>query len=97
MNPFQAIMGRSMQMPMPGGQTVPPMMGGPFGALQGVMQRAKQLAGMFQNPQQMVQQYFPDAPSEVSGNPEQLIGWLEQTGRATPEMIQMARQMCGGR
>lgn len=61
----------------------------------GLMQRAQQLAGMFGNPQQMVRQYFPDAPAEISGDPEQLIGWLQQTGRVNPQMVQMARRMLG--
>ena len=73
------------------------MTGGPFGAMQGIMQRAQQLASSFQNPQQLVQRYFPDAPAEVSGNPEQLIGWLQQTGRVNPQMVQMARSIMGGR
>ena len=70
-------------------------MNGPFGALNSVFQRANQLASSFQNPQQMVQQYFPDAPAEVAGDPDQLIGWLQQTGRVSPQMVQMARQMMG--
>ena len=74
-----------------------PAMGGPIGMLQGAMQRAQQLAQQFQNPQQMVQQYFPDAPAEVQGDPNQLLGWMQQTGKVNPQMVQMARQMMGGR
>lgn len=96
MNPlFQALSKGSTPMQNTMGQTASPMMGGPFGALQGVVQRAQQIAGMFQNPQQMVQRYFPDAPAEVSGDPEQLIAWLQQTGRVNPQMVQTARQMLG--
>ena len=97
MNPFQAIMGGSAPMQVPAGQMGQPMVGGPFGALQGVMQRAQQMAQSFQNPQQMVQQFFPDAPAEVQGDPNQLLGWLQQTGKVNPQMVQMARQMMGGR
>lgn len=64
-------------------------------APQSVLQRAMQLAQSFRNPQQLVQQFFPDAPAEVSGDPEQLVGWLQQTGRVNPQLVQMARQMCG--
>ena len=64
-------------------------------APQSVLQRAMQLAQSFRNPQQLVQQFFPDAPAEVSGDPEQLIGWLQQTGRVNPQLVQMARQMTG--
>lgn len=90
MNPFQAIMGAAQA---PAGQ----QMGGPFGGIQGLMQQAQQLAQRFQNPQQMVQQYFPDAPAEVQGDPNQLLGWMQQTGKVTPQMVQMARSMMGGR
>ena len=71
------------------------MPGAGMSAPQNVLQRAMQLAQSFRNPQQLVQQFFPDAPAEVSGNPEQLIGWLQQTGRVNPQMVQMARNMMG--
>ena len=96
MNPlFQSLMGglspavnQTMQQPSP-------MMSGPFGAMQGVMARAQQLANSFRNPQQMVQQFFPDAPAELSGNPDQLLQWMQQTGKVNPQMVNMARQMLG--
>ena len=97
MNPCQAIMGGSAPVQAPTGQMGQPMMGGPIGMLQGAIQRAQQLAQQFQNPQQMVQQCFPDAPAEVQGDPNQLLGWLQQTGKVNPQMVQMARQMMGGR
>lgn len=92
MNPFQAIMGRFSQ---PGGQTASssaPMMNNGFGGVFGQMQ---QLANMFQNPQQLVSRFFPDAPAEVSQDPDQLVNWLQQSGKVTPQMVQMARQMLG--
>lgn len=96
MNPlYQALTGPGSA-PAPGTGNMPGMpMGGPLGAVQGVMQRAQQIAASFQNPQQMVRQYFPDAPAEVSNDPNQLLGWLQQTGRVNPQMVQMARQMMG--
>lgn len=96
MNPlFQALNGATSA-PATQMGSVPSMpMGGPLGAVQGVMQRAQQIAASFQNPQQMVRQYFPDAPAEVSNDPNQLLGWLQQTGRVNPQMVQMARQMMG--
>ena len=60
---------------------------------QAVMQQAQQLAGRFTDPQQMVQQFFPNAPQDVRGNPEQLMNWLQQSGRCTQQQIQMAQQM----
>ena len=71
------------------------MPGAGINAPQNVLQRAMQLAQSFRNPQQLVQRFFPDAPAEVSGDPEQLIGWLQQTGRVNPQLVQMARQMTG--
>lgn len=95
MNPYQAIMGAFNPVSGMGGQMGRPQIGGPFGALQGVMQRARQLAGMFQNPQQMVQQYFPNAPEDVRNDPDALVNWMQQSGMVDPQMIQMARQMMG--
>ena len=65
--------------------------------MQGVMQRAQQLAGGLQNPQQLVQRFFPDAPAEVSGDPQKLLGWMQQTGKVNPQQVQMAQQMLGRR
>ena len=92
MNPFQAIMG-SFGQQQGASQGMAPMtmnqgMNGLFG-------RAQQLAGILQNPQTLVQRYFPDAPADVSGDPEQLLGWMQQTGRVNPQMVQMVRQMVG--
>lgn len=95
MNPMQAIMGAFTPASGNGGQFGQPQMGGPIGMLQGAIQRAQQLAGNFQNPQQMVNQFFPDAPEEIKGDPDQLVAWLQQTGRVNPQMVQMARQMMG--
>lgn len=97
MNPVQAIMGAFNPVSGNGGQMGQPAVGGPFGALQGVMQRAQQLAGSFQNPQQMVNQFFPDAPAEVRNDPDALVNWMQQSGRVSPQMVQMARSMMGGR
>lgn len=97
MNPVQAIMGAFTNATGYGGQIGQQTMNGPFGALQGVFQRAQQLAGSFQNPQQMVNQFFPDAPAEVRNDPDALVNWMQQSGRVSPQMVQMARSMMGGR
>ena len=96
MNPlFKALTGGFNAPTGMAGQTPAPMMNGPFGAFNGVIQRAQQMASTLRDPQQLVRQYFPDAPAEVQSDPEQLIGWLQQTGRVNPQMVQMARQMMG--
>lgn len=86
MNPFQAIMGQGM-----------PSGGMPSGGMPNIFQQAQQMMQQFQNPQQMVQRFFPDAPAEVSGDPGQLLQWMQQTGKVNPQMVQMARNMLGGR
>lgn len=93
MNPlFQALKGTSGAVQPQTGQsaTAMPQAGG-----NGIFGRMQQLAGMLQNPQQLVQRYFPDAPADVAGNPEQLLQWMQQTGKVNPQMVQMARQMIG--
>lgn len=95
MNPLYQALNGAMSASQPSMGNVPQMQaGGPLGALQNVMARAQQIAGNM-NPQQLVNQYFPDAPMEIRNDPNQLIGWLQQTGKVNPQMIQMARQMMG--
>lgn len=95
MNPFQAIMGRfGAQTPM-GGQTPVQTPGGAFPAANSVIQRAQQLANSFRDPQQMVQQFFPDAPAEIRNDPNMLVDWLQQSGKVNPQLVQIARQMTG--
>lgn len=90
--PYQAIMGgfNASQNAMSSSPSVMPNAG--FG---GIFGRMQQLANTLQNPQQLISRYFPDAPAEVSGNPEQLLEWMQQTGKVNPQMVQMARQMVG--
>ena len=96
MNPlYQALKGVSPASASQTGSSSPANAGGPFGALQSVLQRANEIASGIQNPEQLVRKYFPDAPADLSGNPEQLIGWLERTGRVNPQMVQTARQLMG--
>lgn len=83
MNPFQMITGMMNPMQMP--------------QVQAVMQRASQMAQQFQNPQMMIQNFFPDAPMEVRNDPNNLLLWLQQTGRFSQEQINTARQMMNGR
>ena len=96
MNPlFKALTGGFSPVQNTPAQSPQPMAGGPFGALQNVMQRARQIASGMQNPQQMIQQFMPDVPEEIRNDPEQIIQWMQQTGKVNPQMIQMARQMAG--
>lgn len=95
MNPFQAIMGNSTPVQAPMGNMPTQGFGGPLGALQGVMQRAQQMAQQLGNPEQLVNRFFPNAPMEVRNDPDALVNWLQQSGQVNPQMVQMARQMMG--
>ena len=65
--------------------------------MQNVMNRANQLAQQFQNPQQLISQMFPGIPAGIRNDPNQIINWLQQTGKVSDQQIQMARQMMGRR
>ena len=70
---------------------------GPQNGLQGVVDKAR---SMMQNPMQAVRQMIPGLPAEIANDPNQLINWLQQTGRISPQQIQSAQQlmsMLGGR
>lgn len=96
MNPlFSSLFGANSPVSGRTGQSAPVMPNAPLGGINGVFQRAQQIMNSIQNPQQIVQRYFPDAPTDISGDPEQIISWLQQTGRVAPQTVQMARQMMG--
>lgn len=95
MNPlFKALCGAVQPMQQPMANPIGMM---PNGGMGGILERVQQLANTMQNPQQLVARYFPDAPAEISGDPNQLLQWMQQTGKVNPQMVQMARQMIGGR
>ena len=64
---------------------------------QNVLARASQMMQSMQNPQQLIQQFLPGVPAEIQYDPNQIINWLQQTGKVTPQQIQMAQQMMGRR
>lgn len=67
----------------------------PNAGMNGIWGRVQQISSMMRNPQQLVQQYIPDAPAEIRNDPDQIVNWLQQSGRVNPQMVQMARQMMG--
>ena len=89
---FKALNGANSPVQNQTMNSAPMMQNGGFG---GIFGRMQQLAGAFQNPQQMVQRYFPDAPAEVQNDPNQLLQWMQQTGKVNPQMVQMAQRMMG--
>ena len=62
----------------------------PRNGLCGLVERAR---GMMQNPMNAVRQIIPGLPEQIASDPNQIIGWLQQTGRVTPQQIQAAQQL----
>lgn len=65
--------------------------------MQNVMARANQMMQSFQNPQQLLQKMMPNVPAEIRNDPNQIINWLQQTGKVTPQMIQQAQRIMSNR
>ena len=63
--------------------------------MQKVMAQAGQMMQSFQNPQQLIQRVLPDIPEGIRNDPNQIISWLQQTGKVTEQQIRMARSMMG--
>lgn len=63
--------------------------------MQKIMGQANQMMQQFQNPQQLISRILPGVPAEIRNDPNQIISWLQQTGKITPEQIQQAQQMMG--
>lgn len=65
--------------------------------MQKIMAQASEMMQSFQNPQQLISRIMPGVPAEIRNDPNQIISWLQQTGKVTPQMMQMAQQMMGKR
>lgn len=65
--------------------------------MQKIMAQASQMVQQFQNPQQLISRIMPGVPAEIRNDPNQIISWLQQTGKITQDQIQMAQQMMGQR
>ena len=63
--------------------------------MQRVMNQASQMMQQFQNPQQLINRMMPGIPEGIRNDPNQIISWMQQTGKITPEQIRMAQQMMG--
>ena len=61
-----------------------------------IMNQAQQMMQNM-NPQALIQRFLPNVPQQIRNDPNQIISWLQQTGRVTPEMMQQAQQMMGRR
>lgn len=102
MNPlFNALNGSTPSTPVnaQNGPSQPQIIGPansfPINNLQAAIERAKQIMQSTQNPQQFVSQYLPGVPANIANDPNQIMNWLQQTGRVNPQMVQMANQLAG--
>lgn len=55
---------------------------------QNPMQRFGQVMQAMRNPVQFIRQAFPDIPNEISGNPNQILAYLQKTRGISNEQIQ---------
>lgn len=98
MNPlFHALTGGQNGPSQPFSPQMNNLASGPMNGLQSVVERAR---SMMQNPMQAVQQMIPGLPANIANDPNAILGWLQQTGRVNPQMMQTAQQisqMIGGR
>ena len=86
MNPlYQMMVGGGM------GQPVPPQ---PF---QNPLQRMQMIMQAMQNPAAFVRQQFPDIPSQIMNDPNQILSYLQQTRGITNQQIQQTINTYGGR
>lgn len=65
--------------------------------MQNVMNKANQMMQQFQNPQQLISRMMPGIPEGIRNDPNQIISWLQQTGKVSDQQIMMAKQMMGQR
>lgn len=50
--------------------------------------RANAIYQAMMNPAAFVQQMIPDLPPQIANDPNQILQYLQQTGRVTPQQIQ---------
>ena len=90
-NPFyQMLMGNQMPVQQAQPQVPMQMSGGPM--FQNPMQKMQYIMQAMTNPAAFVKRTFPDIPDGISNDPNQILGYLQQTRGITNEQIQQAQQ-----
>lgn len=56
------------------------------------VQKVNYILQAMQNPAAFVKQHFPDIPSEIQNNPNQILGYLQRTRGISNQDIQKAQQ-----
>lgn len=91
MNPlYDALTGGQNGLSQPSAPQMNNVPTGPMNGLQSVVERAR---SMMQNPMNAVRQMIPGLPENIAADPNAIIQWLQQTGRVTPQQIQIAQQL----
>lgn len=80
---FQSIMSGGM-MPMQMPQMHP---------IQNLIQQAGMIYQSMQNPRAFVGQYLPFIPENIRNNPDQIMNYMQQTGRITPQQVAFLNQI----
>lgn len=62
---------------------------------QNPMQKMGYIMQAMQNPAAFIKQRFPDIPDEMISNPNQILGYLQQTRGISNQQIQNVQQMAG--
>lgn len=57
---------------------------------QNPVQRANYILQAMRNPAAFVRQAIPDLPPQIANDPNQILQWLQQSGRVTPQQVQEA-------
>lgn len=60
-----------------------------------ILTRASQIAKMFWNPQILIKNCLPDVPQEMQSDPNKIIDWLQQTGKVSPDDVQLVNRIAG--
>lgn len=83
-NPFYQSM-------VAGSQMMPPMAMSQ-NPVQALLQRASQIYQTMNNPQELINQYFPFVPESYRNDPDKVLQYLQQTGKVTPQQITFLNQ-----
>ena len=57
--------------------------------LQNAMNQAAQIMRSIQNPQQFALNCFGNIPPEIQNDPDQILNYLKQNNRLTPQQLQL--------
>lgn len=86
MNPYLERLGGMMPQPVQQ----------PLAAPMNPMQRVMMVRQAMMNPLAFIKQRFPDIPDQISGDPNQILNYIQQTRGITDQQVQQVCQNYGG-